>query len=332
MSDTMLRHWHMLRLIPRAPKKVDTASLESHLRGRGFDINRRSIQRDLMKLSAHFPLVVNERSRPFGWTWVKDSHPFDIPGMDLHTALAFALADKHLGHLLPGTTLGYMRPHFAHAHAVLDGLDDNDLANWRRSVRLLPDGLPMATPVVHPELLEALHDGLLHHRRLLVRYRPRSEESKQWVAHPQGLVYRDRMAYLVAALNDYDNVVQLALHRFEEVTVLAEPRRRLPGFDLDAYIASGAFGFRISEAPLGLVARFAPEAAVRLHETPLADDQIETICDDGRVQITATVADTAQLRVWIKGHGPMCEVLEPKSLREDIATELSAAVARYAED
>ncbi len=329
MSDALLRHWQMLRLIPRAPKKVGTATLACQLSDRGFNINRRSIQRDLMKLSAHFPLVVHDKTSPFGWSWSRDAHPFDIPGMDLHTALAFALADKHLGHLLPGTTLSYMRPHFDHAGAVLDRLDDNDLANWRRSVRVLPNGQPMASPDVDSSVLEAMHDGLLHQRALRVRYRPRSKESREYVVHPQGLVYRDRVAYLVASLFDYDNVVQLALHRFEEVAVLDESRRLLEDFDLDKYIASGAFGFRMGEGPLSLVALFAPEAALRLYETPLADDQTECVCSDGRVKIAATVADTALLRVWLKGYGALCEVLEPLWLREAIRAELVAAAACY---
>jgi len=330
MADALLRHWQMLSLVPRAPRKVSTTMLQDQLHGRGFVVNQRSIQRDLHKLSAHFPLVCDERSKPFGWSWAKQASIFDVPGMDLHTALAFALAAEHLAHLLPHATLSYLKPHFSHADRVLEHIDDNELNLWRQSIRVLPSGLPMAPPSVDPGVLEAIHDGLLHRRRLKVTYRNRGEsKSRSHEANPVGLVYRDSIAYLVAALWDYDNVVQLALHRMTGVSVLDRERRMPDGFDLDGYIASGAFGFVVGEEPIALVARLQPSAAVRLFETPLSNDQVLKMLDDGRVEARATVADTAQLRVWLRGHGAMCEVVAPVALREEIAAELRRAAGLY---
>lgn len=32
-------------------------------------------------LSMHFPLVADERSKPFAWSWDRDAESFDLPGM-----------------------------------------------------------------------------------------------------------------------------------------------------------------------------------------------------------------------------------------------------------
>ncbi|MGZ3416865.1 MAG: helix-turn-helix transcriptional regulator [Polyangiales bacterium] len=62
----------MLRLIPRAPRKIDSAALEAALCEHGQAIDRRSIQRDLHKLSVVFPIVCDDTHKPFGWSWMRD--------------------------------------------------------------------------------------------------------------------------------------------------------------------------------------------------------------------------------------------------------------------
>ena len=334
MSTPMQRHWHMLRLVPRAPRKIDTATLQAQLENRGFQVDRRSIQRDLIKLSAQFALIVDERSKPFGWSWSRDAEPFDIPGMDLHTALAFNLASAHLTHLLPHATFEHLRPHFDRARDVLDRLDDNDLALWRSCIRVLPSGQPLAPPEVDTEVLEAIHDGLLHRRQLHVSYQPRGKsEVKVYVANPLALVYRDKIAYLVCALYDYDNFVQLAVHRVRAVSETGQPGRVPATWNLDSYIDAGEFGVRVGPEPIRLVLRLAEIVSAGLAETPLSADQQLVACDDtadpGWAELRATVADTVRLRSWLRGHGGACQVLEPASLRQEIAGDLRVALDLY---
>ena len=330
MANALLRHWQMLRLIPRAPRKLSTAMLRDRLLERGFDVDLRSIQRDLHKLSTSFPLVCDERSKPFGWSWSREAESFEVPGMDLHTALAFRLAQQHLAHLLPGTTLSYLASHFGHAARVLAEAGDAGVPAWADKVRVVPTGLPMAPPRIEQEVLEAVHSGLLQGQQLELRYRPRgAEQAKHYVANPHGLVYRESIAYLVCSLWKYEDIVQLALHRVVDATV-GDGLRHVPaGFSLDEYIAAGEFGFRLGKEPLKLAVRLDACAAVALYETPLSDDQVLTAGDDGRVELRATVANTAQLRTWVQGHGALCEVLEPAELRARQASTAAQLAARY---
>ncbi|MCO4764038.1 MAG: WYL domain-containing protein [Myxococcales bacterium] len=330
MSSALLRHWQMLRFIPRAPRKVDALTLQRRLDERGFVVSQRSIQRDLTKLSAQFPLVCDDRSKPYGWSWMQGAEPIDLPGMDVHAALAFSLASQRLQGLLPKATIDHMRPHFERATNVLDGMTDNQLSQWRARIRVLPTGLPMAPPQVDPALLEQLQEGLLHRRQLRLDYLPRGEtEPRQYIANPAGLVYRGKVAYLVCALFDYPNVVQLAIHRVVSVAETGEAARELPDWDLDNYIDSGAFGFVVGEQPIKLVVRIRQTIADGLAETPLSADQELHPCEEGWVLLKATVADTAQLRVWLRGHGQMCRISEPESLRKEISADLAAAANLY---
>ena len=73
MSDTLLRQWAMLRHIPRAPHKTDTTTLRMRLMAEGFQVEPRTIQRDLNKLSLQFALVCDESTLPHGWSWMADN-------------------------------------------------------------------------------------------------------------------------------------------------------------------------------------------------------------------------------------------------------------------
>lgn len=332
MTDTLLRHWTMLSRIPRAPKKVDTATLQRYLDERGYEIDQRSVQRDLRKLSSVFPLVCDDEHRPHGWSWARDAEAFTVPGVDIHTALAFRMADEHLRHLLPESTRAYLAPWFAHARSVFAEAASNRVARWPDKVRAVAPGQPMLPPMVAQATLEVVHGALANDVQLRVTYRRRGEpEARCYVVHPLGLVYRDAMAILVCTLWNYRDVVQLLLHRIETATALDEPSRPPEGFDLDAWIASRAFDFRLHAEPIELVCRFEPEAAIRVLETPLAADQEVSVLPDGKVMVRARLPDTNQLHHWLRGFGRFVEVLAPEYLRAEMADHAAELARRYGE-
>ena len=332
MSETLVRQWEMLRLIPRAPRKIATSRIEEILSENGFAVNRRTVQRDLQYLSATFPLTVDDRHKPYGWSWMKDAAPFDVPGLDLHAALAFRMASDHLDRLLPAATRERLEPHFEAAREKLDALEGNVLRTWPDKVATIASGPSRQPPVILPEVLEAVQEGLFLERRLKIDYCKRGGDPckpKRYRVNPLGLVYRDAVAYLVCALWNYEDVVQLAIHRMTEVIVSDEAIRAPEGFSLAAYVASEAFGFVRGDKAISLRARFQRSAAINLLEAPVADDQRVIAEDDHWVEVVATVADTTALRTWLLGYGAMAEVLEPASLRDELATQARAMVARY---
>ena len=99
-----------------------------------------------------------------------------------------------------------------------------------------------------------------------------------------------------------------ALHRIQRAARTYERRNKPVGFDLDAYIATGALQFGNGDS-FQMEALISPSLARLLAETPLAADQ--RIEDD---RLTATVLDTWQLRWWILGQGDGIEVLQPAAL------------------
>ena len=50
---------------------------------------------------------------------------------------------------------------------------------------------------------------------------------------------------------------------------------------------------------------------------------------DGRCTLTFRVNHVLEIKPWIRGWGPECEVLAPDELRREIAAEMKAAGALY---
>ena len=128
MSATTLRQWQMLQAIPRYPQKIDTVSLQTKLQESGYDINLRTIQRDLNNLSGVLPIIA-DNAKPQGWSWIKDAPILSIPALNPQTALTFNLLENYMRQLLPTNTLDYLQPWFKHAQGVLDE-QKSELARW----------------------------------------------------------------------------------------------------------------------------------------------------------------------------------------------------------
>lgn len=329
MNDTLLRHWRMLREVPRYPRRISTADLMQRLAAAGFETTLRTIQRDLVKLSSALPLLADD-SKPQGWSWQADAPQLDLPTLEPQAALVFHLAERYLQPLLPASTLDYLSPWFRTASGVLDN-QGNGLSAWRKKVRVLAPGQPMQPPIIDSDVQSTVTQALLLNRRLAVTYRARgAKEDKDYEASPLGLVVRDQVIYLVCTLREYQDVKQLVLGRMRSAQLLDTPARRLEGFDLDQYIAQGEFGIPLETGrSIKLVADFDRPVATRFIERPLDENQLIEDIDENTVRLTATVVDTHEIRRWLLEFGARVEVIGPESLRGEMKAIIGDMLSKY---
>lgn len=329
---TLLRHWQTLRLVRRYPQKTTASELCTALEAEGFIVGKRTVERDLQSLSRIFPLVVDERSKPFGWSWDKDARAFDLPGISLSESLTLLMAREHLRSVMPSSTVSQMTPYFLLAEQKLTALDGRSgVAGWLDKVRIIPAVQPLIAPQIDEQVLATIQQGLLENRQCQVAYRKRDVgAADDYPIHPLGLIQRGLVLYLVCTIKTYADIRLLAVHRIQVASVLGLPVVTPDGFDLDAYLASGAMGWSATK-PIHLVAAFSPEAGMHLQETPLSEDQVIESLPDGRLQVTATVLETQQLVWWLLGFGDGVEVLAPEQLRQQIIVKVQRLADRYAD-
>lgn len=329
MSETYIRQWTMLRHIPRKPRKIEASKLLTRLEEDGYKISKRTIERDLQSLASVFPLECDDRERPFGWSWFGND-VMDIPSMDMSVALTFSMASQFLQPLLPRSSINHLAPHFNQASNILKNTDKSGQGKWLDKVRVIQRGQRLIAAEMPDDILDTVYEALLTDKRLEITYLKR-EDSKvtQYEVNPLGLVFRDTTVYMLSSLWDYDDVLQLVAHRIKTVKIIDTPVTIPKDFNIDKYIKSGGFGYKMSEKPIKLKILFDSRIAIHVQETPLSDDQKFKLQDDGRVLIEASVLDTQELRWWLMSFGDQVEVVKPMKLREDFKKMASRINNQY---
>lgn len=329
---SLLRQWNMLRLVPRAPAKISVKDLCERLRDADFPVTSRTVQRDLNELAAVFPLVSDDRDKPYGWSWQRDASSFDLPGLSIPEALTLTLVEQHLRNHLPPSTIDALQPHFQSAARALSSVDGAAMSKaWLNKVRSVMPQQPLQPPAMRDECQRTIYLALMKDLQLKLHYRKRDAEAATVydVVHPLAIVQRGALIYLVCMFAGYDDLRTLALHRVQQAELLYEPARLKPGFDLDAYIATGQFGFLTGD-PVLLRATFSRAAGEHLYETPLSGDQVLTVGEGACIELSATVASTRSLVWWLLGFGDGVVVQEPLELREEIKAIAARMAVAYA--
>ena len=330
-QHTLLRQWHMLHALPRAPRRITVQQLRSHLNDAEFAVTERTIQRDLQELAQVFPLVVDERNKPFGWSWQQDSPSFDLPGLTVPEALTLTLVAQQLTNSLPPVTLDTLQPHFRSAQQALAAIEPQAHANaWLGKVRTISPMQRLLAPEIDQACQRVVYDALMRDRQLKLGYRKRDTlQTVQYGAvHPLAIIQRGQLIYLVCMFADYEDVRMLALHRVVSAEMLFLESRKKAGFNLDAYIASGSMGILAGE-PIVLRAVFSKSAGEHLYETPLSGEQQLRQLPDDTLELLATVPNTKELQWWLLGLGDGVLVLEPPELRDELRGIVERMAKRY---
>ncbi len=327
----LLRQWAMLRMIPRYPRKITAREMMEKLSNEGFSMTKRSVERDLQGISATFPLVSDEREKPYGWSWALNAPTFDLPGLSPSEALTFKLAQEYLVKLMPHNMLLQLVPYFNAADKTLNATDQSStLANWSEKIAVALPGQPLLAPEIDANILHCIESALIEEHQLTVEYLSRQETSiRQYNLHPLGLILRGQITYLACTMFGYQDIRLLAVHRIKSAEILTEKSTRPEYFSIKDYAHSSALGFN----DLGLInlcLKFTKEAAQHLYETPLNATQTIEETESEKAIVRAEISDNAQLRWWILGFGDQVEVIGPIKLRQDMAN-ISKSLARMYE-
>ena len=328
--DSLLRYFDMLCLIPKAPHSISTPELQEKLQSTGYDVDLRTVQRDLVKLTASplFPISSTENTKPLRWFWIDNSSHLQFPLMSTDEALTFKLAEMFLEPLLPPSVRLRLSGYFDLADKRLK---ESKFEHWVEKVSIVPSNLSLVPAEIEPNLLAVVYESLLKQRRFKANYRPIDRKAKNYEMNPLGLVFKNNIIYLVATVFEYTDVKQFALHRFRSAELIDKPANAPENFNLKSYIDNGGFDYPIDNifGQIDIKLRINRFIKQLLTETPLDINQQISEINEGTYMLNATVKDTEQLRWWIRSFGIGIEVLEPSSLREEFAQEARTLSAMY---
>jgi predicted DNA-binding transcriptional regulator YafY len=317
-GDQLVRQWKLLHILAaRGRRTVEELMQEVHC-------SRRTIWRDLAVLqAAGFPLTTEQEGRENRYRLIEG--PQGTPPLPFTlTELMSLYIGRHLLVPLRGTPVGEA------IHTVLDKvaatlgpaakafLDRLDRSLSARAVQAKDSSRAS-------EMLRLLQQALQERRTVEADYHSFGRDA---VSHrrldPLHLWYQQGGIYLAAYCHTRRQVLTFALERFRQVRLTEDMFQSPPEFNLDRYL-EGSFGLFRGE-PVRVSLRFSRQVARYVAERQWHPSQALSPLLTGELEMILRVPLSPELRRWILGYGKDVEVLEPKSLREDIRREWLAAL------
>jgi predicted DNA-binding transcriptional regulator YafY len=311
----------LLEHIP-AVRKVTISELHEKLRAHGIERNKRTIERYMVKLSEHFPIECDDRSKPHGYRWMPHAHGLTIPKLDEQKSLLLTLAEQYLQNLLPASLMKSMEAFFDQARMNLD-VDSKPgvtrAREWLDKVRVVDATQPLLPPKIDAEVFEQVSNALYANKWLEVDYQNAEGRRTQREVMPLGLAQQGPRLYLVVRFKGYDNERSLAVHRIKNARAMDLTFQRPKEFDLRQYDDDGRFGFGEGKK-IRLRFRIDKAAGLHLLESPLSEDQVVVDCGE-QYEISATVVETEQLEWWLRGFGEHVSAVHRIELQEACAAD-----------
>lgn len=300
--ETVLLAIELLRRIPRG-RKVTASELHKQLLDAGIDRDLRTIQRQLEMLSEHFEIERDDRNKPYGYRWLENAKALAVPHLTPQESLLLQLAEEHLKHLLPTRLMKSLEGFFVQAKRNLGPESNARLEReWPQKVRVVATSQPLLPPKIPVGIFETVSEALYTNHWLNLDYRNAGGKRSLVEVMPLGLAQQGPRLYLVCRYRGYDNERSLALHRILSATASTLTFERPKNFDLKKYDDDGRFAFGEGKK-VRLSFRINRGEGLHLTESPLSNDQTVVELDNDRMEITATVVDSAMLEWWLRGFG-----------------------------
>ena len=320
-GDQLARQWQLIQRLAKSRAGCPLDDLAQEL-----GCVRRTVYRDLDALMfAGFPVVSERRDGRVYYRFLDSFRLGDVPFTpDEVLALAFS---EDLLRTLEGTVFhDSIRSALAKIRAGLGPELTEYLARLAESFRVLPG--PHKNYARFRDTIQTLHDAVLGRCTLRMRYRTgRTGSVATRDLDPYRVWYRGGGLYVVGFDHKSQEIRTFAVERIRHLASTGVRFQVLESFDFDAYIGS-SFGV-IAEPAIRVRIRFERRWAGFVEERTWHPSQSLSRRPGGRVELSMQVGGTAELRSWILSFGSGAEVLEPESLRNEVAVELAAAIRRY---
>jgi predicted DNA-binding transcriptional regulator YafY len=317
----VIRQWKILKTI-EAGRYTTTQALADQQ-----DVTERTIRRDIEALQeAGFPLYDDRENGRKVWRLV--------PGYKQKLTQSFSLAElaalyfgKNLLSYLGGAPFAQdLESAFAKIREALPARSLPYLARIQDLFAARPE--PAKDYSKKKDVIAGLVDATLHQRQVRVAYYSfNSRKTKTYLLDPYRLVYYHGGLYVYARADEHGEVRTFAVERIQSIEVLESSFEVPKDFNVSEY-ARGAFGIAGGAAE-DVVLEVAPAVAAYVRERVWHESQQLEERPDGSLVLRMKVAPGFELKSWIKGFLPHVRVVEPASLRDEIAGDLQAARAAF---
>ncbi|MBY4895420.1 YafY family protein [Cupriavidus sp. AU9028] len=218
----------------------------------------------------------------------------------------------------------------AEARLMRSGRDGGNCAvAWHKKIMLLERTTPLIPPRLSDAVLVPVMTALFEERQLEVVYRPRNGRTQRKCLMPLGLIERASIVHLVALEADKAEPVCLQMDRVRSAFAMKVGFSYPDTFFLPEFVSdTELFGLK-SKGAIQLGMRFKKGYGDIVRDAPLSADQRQEVGTDGSLIIHCTTEWNDRLVHFLRGFGPMVEVMAPLSLRRILAADARLLYRMY---
>lgn len=304
---------------------VSLEELEAQL-----ECGRSTVFRALNTLKDHLnaPVVFDPDAGGYRYADKTARDVYELPGLWFTPAELQALSV--LKRLLKDAAGGILEQHLGPISKRLDQLIEHRQLNLgEAATRLRFPALGARSP---GPAFQIVASATLQRRKLWMEYHARSEDRRsERTVSPQRLTHYREGWYLDAWDETRSALRTFAVDRIIHPTIMQENALDIPEAQLDEHYAS-AYGIFGGKADKIAVLRFSKERARWVADEQWHPEQQAEYLSDGRYVLRIPYRDSRELVMDVLRHVPEVEVLEPESLRAEVADKLRRAMSMYCQD
>ena len=319
------KKWELLARLQQFGLKRGTVGFSTREAADVLGVSERTARRYITELSGtddgRLP-VMNDKGT---WSLVEGAAP---PRFPVHLSLLEGLS-VYLAVRLMSAHSTRFNPYTVNALNQLAWIMPDDIATHIRRTADEVESRRSATGFV--DILTCLAEAWVSRRQVRIIYHSMgSEETPSRTVDPYFLepTASSLGCYLIAYDHFREEIRIFKIERIQKAQMLTTCYDIRDDFDPYLYLST-AWGIMGGSAPVEVRLRFSARVRRRVRESdwPGASKAVDTA--DGGCELTVQVSDPLEMRPWIRGWGPDCEVLGPADLRRQIAEDTKAAARQY---
>jgi predicted DNA-binding transcriptional regulator YafY len=332
-TSTTLRHLEMLRKIPVYPgAAITTTELHQHLVSEGFRVSKRTVERDLLKLSEIGGLYSNESAEGNSWGSLGEGHS-KKSAMQPTEALMLVLSEKLLLQTMPIEYTQRIEKRIEKAKSLLSA--DNALGKWQDKLQVISDGYPLINnnSMLDDDTREIIYECVLKENQLNISYQAKDKDVPlNYCLNPLGIIIRGQSHYLVATkATSPEKPLLFLFHRIQNADNSFKKMDGPISFTMEDYYAKNPSGWILkNESQVETIELKVKGFALdTLKNNRLAEDQHLTSTTTEWFIVRFTCIPTYDLVAWILRYGAdiVCEA--PDHLRNKVKIALELSLENY---
>ncbi len=330
-NSTVIRLFELYRKIPsRRGKGISTKQLYQSLVDEGFEVTKRTVERDLLKLQ-DIAGIYAERTED-GNVWRNSSSNLElVPTMQPAEALMLVTAERFLKHVLPPSSTGLLDAKLDKANKTLSTNGIRRLGKWQDKLYIVEGQTPHYNQSLDSDISSTIYKSVLDEKQLNVIYQHFSSDVVgEYLLNPLAIVVREHSHYLVATKFESPEKPQLFnFTRVKQAELTPTSLRQPQSFSVKEFIDTNPTGWVLEHKSHRVSMKVKLFAYDWLQLNKLHPTQMIEAIDNGWYRVSFDSYVTYDLIGWILRFSTDVVVESPQLLTDEIKRRLSEMVTHY---